>query len=325
AYFEALGKLGFTVTRNYRALPQLRGTKAAVFYIGSGFATLQHANERDFEEFEQLAKSGARLIIAAQPESIWAPNAPPPKNKKQEKLPTDLLKERWGVEIGFRDRQVTGAEGGTIKRLGMKPVTGYFEKWSEDWSPSVMRAGAPLFLERPFGKGSILLISDCRHFTNRVLLMHPDNEVLTAIPGKRSMIFDESHLGLEDTGTVVGLTTSHHLNWILLGFVVLAALYIWRSSVSFIPPSPEPKELSVSGQSAYAALTNLLIQSVPPKSLLHKAAQEWNASVHLSRNQRTISAEELALLPDLDRASTIAEYQSLSGRLKHKTAPVTVK
>jgi hypothetical protein len=143
--------------------------------------------------------------------------------------------------------------------------------------------------------------------------------VLTAVSGKPSaIIFDESHLGLEDTGTVIGLTTRHHLNWVLLGLAIFAALYIWRNSVSFIPPLPVPKDSSISGQSAYAALTNLLMQSVPPKSLLHKAAQEWNATVPLSRNQRTLSAEELALLPDLDRISAVTGYKSLSGRLNRK-------
>jgi hypothetical protein len=326
AYFETLGRLGFTATRNYRPLRKLKGAQADIFFPGIGLEALRHADEKDFEDFEELAKSGTRLIIATQPESVWAAAPVPSKGKKPAPPPKDLLKERWGIEIGFRERPGTRIESGTFKRLGIKPVTGFFQKWSKEWSPSLERADAPLFLERSFGKGSVLLISDCRYFTNRVLLTHPDMQVLTAVPGAHSaMIFDESHLGLEDTGTVVGLATSHHLNWVLLGFAVLAALYIWRNSVSFVPPVAISKDHSVAGQDAYAALTNLLMQSVPAKDLLHKAAQEWNSTAYLRRKGRTIRPEELALLPDLDATTSLAEYKSLSERLNHTVSAITVK
>ncbi len=281
AYFEALRKLGFTVVRNYRPLRKLQGIPADIFYAGTPLAALQHTDEKDLQDFEQLAKSGARLIIALQPEAVWEAKPLAKNDKKQDKEPKDFLRERWGVDIAFRDRQVSEMEG-KLNRIGFKSVTGYFAKWSKDWSPDVTRSGAPLFLERRFGKGSIVLISDCRYFANSELLTRPDMQVLTATLGRRpQIVFDESHLGLEDTGTVVGLTTAHRLNWIFAGFALLATLYIWRSSVSFIPPAPIPKDFSVAGQDAYAALRNLLMQSVSAKSLLHKAAEEWNSTTHL--------------------------------------------
>lgn len=322
AYYETLRKLGFNATRNYRSLPKLKGTQADVFYAGAAISALQHGDEKDFEDFEQLAKSGARLIIAAQPETlsiVLSPAKKPKKDKKPDAVQKDMLKERWGIELGFRPRQLTAAEMGPLKQLGIKPFLAYFQKWSKEWSPSVTRNDEPLFLERHFGNGSILLISDCRYFTNRELLARPDTQILTAAVGQTpQIIFDESHLGLEDTGTVIGLTTAHHLNWIFVGFALLAALYIWRNSVSFIPPARAPSNRSVIGQNAYAALTNLLMQSVPPKSLLHRAAEEWNATAHLRRNQRTIGDDELALLPDLDRATTMAEYKSICQRMKDR-------
>lgn len=326
AYFEALNKLGFIVTRNYRPLRKLQGEHTDIFYAGTPLADLQYGDDKDLEDFEQLAKSGARLIIAAQPQSVEI-NLPEKKSKETFPDKKDVLKQHWGIEVGARESHVSQVESGAAHRLGMKPLTGYFAKWSKDWSPSLTRSdGHPLLLERRFGKGSVLLISDCRYFTNRELLTRPDTQVLAAVPGAPSqIIFDENHLGLEDTGTVVGLTTAHRLNWIFAGFIVLAVLYIWRSSVSFIPPVPMVNDSSVTGQNAYAALTNLLMQSVRPKSLLHKAAQEWNSSAHLHRNRHMISAEELALLPDLDPASTLAEYKSLSERLNSNVLSITVK
>jgi Domain of unknown function (DUF4350) len=319
AYYEALRKLGFNVTRNYRPLRKLNGTRADIFYGGAPLSALQNADEKELQELEQLAKGGARLTIAIQPEVVGTEVSRVKKEKKQKAAAKNMLKQRWGIEIGFRPRQLTGTETTTLNRLGMKPFIAYFRAWSRDWSPSLMRSDAPLFLERRFGQGSILLISDCRYFTNRELLTRPDMEILTAVAGKHpQIIFDETHLGLEDTGTVVGLTTAHRLNWIFAGFLVLACLYIWRNSVSFIPPLPRAKDSAIAGQDAYAALTNLLMQSVAPKSLLHRAAEEWNATAHLFRSRRVIGAEELTLLPGLDRATTVAEYKSICQRIKDR-------
>ncbi|MBV8895005.1 MAG: DUF4350 domain-containing protein [Acidobacteriaceae bacterium] len=321
AYYEALRKLGVDTTRNYRPLRKLTGTRADVFYAGTPISALQHADEKDFEDFEHLAKTGAHLILAAQPEVVGTEPSriSKKKEKKEDAAPKDLLKQRWGIELGFRPRQLTAAETGPLKHLGIKPFVAYFRTWSNEWTPSVTRNGQPAILERRFGSGSILLVSDCRYFSNRQLLTSPDTEILTAVISQTpQVIFDESHLGLEDTGTVIGLTTAHHLNWIFAGFVLLAGLYIWRYSVSFIPPFPAPTSSSVAGRDAYAALTNLLIQSVPLKSLLHTAAEEWNRTAHLRRNQRPISEDEISLLPDIDRATTMAEYKSICQRMKDR-------
>ena len=126
--------------------------------------------------------------------------------------------------------------------LYLVPATWHFSSWTNEWIPSHMRDYSPLFLERRFGKGLILLIANARLFTNRELLLEPDAPLLAAVPSAhRQVIFDESHLGLEDTGTVAGLAAAHHLQWLLLGFVILAAIYVWRSSFSFVPPTERRK------------------------------------------------------------------------------------
>ena len=242
AYFDALQKLGFNVERNYRPLRKLSGKQADIFYAGITFASLEQAEESEFDEFEQIAKSGCRLIIAVQPDALEfekaavAPKQPKSKQKATKIENKDLLRQRWGLEIAWRDAGLGREENSALTKLGVKGKIGYVAKWDPSWSPLLWRQGNPIFLERRFGKGSVLFVSDARYFTNRDLLSKPDTQILTALVGSpKHMIFDESHLGLEDTGTVIGLTTAHHLNWILAGFVVLAALYIWRSSVSFIP------------------------------------------------------------------------------------------
>ncbi len=189
---------------------------------------------------------------------------------------------------------------------------GVFPSWTKDWAPAQVRDGTPFFLERHFGKGAVLLIAGSKLFTNRELLIHPDTQTLAAVPGsRREVIFDENHLGLEDTGTVVGLAAAHGLTGLLLGFVVLAVLYVWRNAISFVPPLPPQSDAAVSGRDAYSGLANLLRQTVPLKSILGVAAAEWNTSI-IAQRGRIVSEEELNRLKHIEAARAPAEYKSLA-------------
>lgn len=319
AYFDALSRLGFTPSRNFKLLHKLEGSRTAIFYAGAEMGTFRFSEEQELKQFEELAGGGARMIIAFDPEAVISMH--PDKGKKKEDAPEDRLKTRWGIQLAHVDRKVSNEDRAVLKGLDMLPVNWQFSSWSQAWAPSHLRNGAPLFLERPFGKGSIVLIANSKLFTNRELLVQPDVDALTAAPGTyREIIFDESHLGLEDTGTVLGLARAHGLQWMLAGFAALAILYVWRSSFSFIPRSPAPVEMAVGGRDAHAALSNLLMQSVPAQSVLRVAAEEWNRSTGLlgHAGARTIGNDDLAGLELLPAEAAAPAYRDFSVRLHAK-------
>jgi hypothetical protein len=319
AYFDALARLGRAPSRNFKLLHKLEGSRAGIFYAGVEMGAFRFSEEQELKQFEQLAGGGARMMIAFDPEAVIAMH--PEKEKKKEDAPEDRLKTRWGIQLAHVDRSVSDEDRAVLKGLHMVPVNWQFSSWSPAWSPSHLRNGTPLFLERTFGKGSIVLIGNSKLFTNRELLVQPDTDALTAAPGPyRDIVFDESHLGLEDTGTVLGLARAHGLQWMLLGFAGLAILYVWRSSFSFIPRSPAPLETAVGGRDAHAALSNLLMQSVPAESVLRVAAEEWNRSAGLlgRASARTLSADDLARLEPLRAEAAAPAYRDLSIRLHAK-------
>jgi hypothetical protein len=321
AYFDALARLGFAPSRNFKMLRQLAGTRAAIFYAGPELWSFRYSDEKDLKQFEQLAERGARVVIALDPEAVtempqekWTSSP----HSDSTRRPEDNVKKRWRVETAYTDRAVPKENREFLARLGVVPVSWRFSSWPGAWTPSHLRNGSPLFLERKFGQGSIALMANSKLFTNRELLIHPDLDVLaSACGGYRSIIFDESHLGLADTGTVVGLATAHGLEWMLLGFLVLAILYVWRSSVSFVPRLSAPVEDSVSGRDAHQALSHLLMQSVPSGSVLRVAGEEWNRSAALLARGRVrrLSQGELERLGRLRPADTAAEYCTLAARL----------
>jgi hypothetical protein len=313
AYFEALRKLNFFPERNFKPIHNLEGAAADIFYAGTNLAAFRYAETKEFEQFERLAQQGARLIIAFDATGTVNLRTAPSKARE------DVLKRRWGIELTYTRRNISKAASNFMASLEVLPVTWHFSSWTREWSASETRQDKPLFLERHFGKGSILLIANAALFTNRELLLHPDSHALAAAPGPhRKVIFDESHLGLEDTGTVIGLAAAHGLNWMLLGFIVLAALYVWRNLASFVPSTPPRRDTAVSGRDAYSALSNLLMQSVPGKSILRAAGEEWNRTVIRRRGfTRTIDEEVLARLAHIEPANAPEEYKTLAlwGRL----------
>ncbi len=322
AYFETLRKLGHKPSRNYQPLRKLEGTQAEIFYVGPGLGAFRYSGAKELEEFERLAVRGARIIIAFDTDGVvQKPRAGARTRDSSTHAPAeDTLKKRWGIQLAFTKRKVSKAVNEFMSQLDSIPVSWHFSSWANDWSPSQMKDSTPLFLERRFGKGSVLLIAESKLFTNRELLMNPDTQVLAAVPiYQREIIFDESHLGLEDTGTVVGLATAHGLQWMMLGLVVLAVLYVWRSSTSFVPPAAARRDTAVAGHDAHSALSNLLMQSLPKNSILGFVAEEWNRTLGGPQGlAEQISGEELSRLQHVQAVDVPTEYRSLAQKLKSR-------
>jgi len=327
AYYEALLRLGFAPSRNYKPLAKLNGTQAAVFYASRQlWEVFRYSEEKELEQFEQLAAPGARILIALEPDTITEiSNAKPeqPKAPKNVRVLEDNLKKRWGVEMATVERTVSAKQREFLARLNMRPVTWRFSSWTAEWTPSQLRKGSPLLLKRAFGKGSIVLVTDSKLFTNGELLAHPDTALLAAAPGGyRRIIFDENHLGVADTGSVVGLARAHGLAWMLLGFIVLALVYVWRSAVSFVPRWSASLASPVSGRDAHLALSHLLMQSVPSTSILRVAGEEWNRTTALQARAalRPLSKEELSRLDHVPPAEAAAEYRALAAQFSQRHA-----
>lgn len=99
---------------------------------------------------------------------------------------------------------------------------------------------------------------------------------------RRDIIFDETHLGVEERPGVAGLMRQYHLQGVLLALALIAGLFIWKNSLPLVPPPPgQPDEGSaalVQGKEASAGFASLLRRGISPADILFTCFAEWKSA-----------------------------------------------
>ena len=267
ALYESLRQIpDFSTARNYLALTSLRKGKATVLFLGENPFLFEAIPEDEIKEFEALAASGARVVIAMRPMNRVR-EEPADKKKPQE---TPAFEKRWGIHFDYITRPAGQAEEetGAIRKL----TALYF------------RADGRVLhrVERTFGAGSIVLLASCYPLSNEALAGDRDTTLIAwALGSNRQVVFDEHHLGLTESGGIVTLARKYHLEGLAAMLLVLLGLFIWKNSTSFLPPRPESTdEDSVAAKDASSGLANLLRRNIPAKALMKICLEEWEDSRH---------------------------------------------
>ena len=94
----------------------------------------------------------------------------------------------------------------------------------------------------------------------------------------RAALFDESHLGVYDNPGVMALIRKHRLVPFLIALTALAALYVWKSAVSFVVISVPVKQHEDTLRDNFSGLVNLLRRNIAQADLLDVCFREWSKS-----------------------------------------------
>jgi len=260
ALYESLEKIrGATVARHLKPLNMLEGAEGVVFYTGVHAQTLGLASNKELERFEAVVQRGARLILALQPV----------KDKPEAKLGRSIIEERWGVRLAYSQESEDLLPSQTLL---------YFDHPDKNWQ-TLQQASV---IARGMGKGSIVLVANAYLLSNEALLESRDTDLLAAIIGgpAQRFTFDEYHFGVAETGSLAALARKYGLQGLAAGLFLLAALFVWQSSASFLPQR-EVEEAEALGKSAVSGFVNLLRRGVPSAELLPLCAKEWRKSLAL--------------------------------------------
>ena len=253
------------------------------------------------------------------------------KKKEEAEKEHTLEFSAVAAHLGFTFRRLTEKEttGDTMTAaladpgLPMEPEVSwhsaaYFSDLKPGWRTLYASDGRAVVAERTFGSGTIVLTSDSYFLSNEALRRERAPRLLAYLAGPaREIVFDEEHHGVTEDANIASLARKYRLHGLVAGALLAVALFIWQSSVPFLPP-PEsrlPDPGIVRGKSADEGFINLLRRAVKPSELLAICAAEWRKSFDPEGLSDKTALLEKALT---DERNPVTAYQTISHALSQK-------
>lgn len=286
--YESLEQSGaYRVTRSFLPLDQLHTANADILLIGVWPIALEARSEPLWSSFENLASHGNRVLVGLS-DSVF------------DVKDTSAL-TRHG--LSFQWVPVSGSQKATHRRF----------RTSNAWQVMRQDALGIEAIERGYGSGSLILLADSDLFLNRMLAQSPDSTFLLSLLGsKQEVIFNESHLGIVETGSVIGLARHYHLDGLLWGLLLLAGFFLWRNIPSFPPRLAESTGNAVSWEGSFVAFRRLLEKSLPSADLLNYCVE---ARMQVEKKQAKRQALESAFPESAFEKDTVRRFQFLQSGL----------
>jgi hypothetical protein len=346
ALHDSLASLrGPAVSRNHRPLEKLadRGP-LTLFWLGEEHDFLGKVTEDFARNLEAVAARGGRLVVtfapvnrsATEPEPFFKRKESAKDTKKrdeakrkkrsrgEELLKLVSLSERWAVHTAHarlpRDRNdVTKPAEAELQTDDNLPEgvswhsSLYFKVLGKPWRVVYSRADKPVLIERPFGRGTVVLASDSYLLSNEAMNDERQPGLLAWLAGaSREIVFDELHFGVREESGVMTLAWQYRLHGLFAGLLLLAGLFIWQSVARFVPPadagtSPQHAGPAV-GRDSTAGLVNLLRRSISPGELAGVCLDEWRKAFAHRRDLAPKWARAQAVV-DAERALPAARRQ----------------
>lgn len=152
------------------------------------------------------------------------------------------------------------------------------------WRTIYEREGKPVVVERQIGRGTIVLSALSYFASNEAMRKERHPALLVWLLGEhRRIVFDEYHHGLSKDMGVAGLVRRYRMHGVAAVFVVLAALFVWRSASCLVPRSTAEESSAepalAEGKGSTAGLVNLLRCNIPGSALLRTCLHEWERAL----------------------------------------------
>jgi hypothetical protein len=273
-----------------------------VFLLGDFAPSWSFSSKQNLQSWERVAGSGARVVF------VFQPSLPALKQnfqifEKQKKITpvepkVQPVTERWGVEVKLRE--VTAIERARLSRTPRESAVYFVVDNSWKVVERDPKDGLPVQIEKPIGRGSIVVATQLFRLSNEGLREHPNGAWIASLAGRNSrIVFDEYHHGVRDTASVGTLLRRYRLQGAVAVLSVLALLFIWRNATGLLPSRvPQTGAAStVAGWDAQQGLTALLERSVRREDLTQVAFNEWKRSAGLRPAEpasRTAAVEQAA-------------------------------
>jgi hypothetical protein len=204
-----------------------------------------------------------------------------------------------------------------------------FTNLDDAWRVIYARGANAVLIERLFGKGSVVMATDCYFVSNEAMEKDRHADLLAWLVGaNKNVVFDEAHFGVVETSGVAMLMRKYRLHGLAAGLLLLAGLFIWKNACHLVPPHAEQEQSGyIAGKDSAAGFVNLLRRSIAPRDLLPTCFAEWKKSAGPAgqssaprRQQAEAEFQAENSLPPKDR-NPVATYQRICSILGNHNAP----
>jgi len=160
-----------------------------------------------------------------------------------------------------------------------------------------------------------VLAADTFALSNEGLRDARDAQFVAALIGRAThVVFDENHFGVVETGSVTRLMHKYRLEGAVAMLGLAAALFLWRSGSSFLPPRAFLGAEAVAGRDSIAGMTALLHRGVKRQDLAETCFAQWSKSA--PRESRALRVEEEIRK---HKSDPVEAYRAASKALTEKT------
>jgi hypothetical protein len=248
------------------------------------------------------------------------------------------IKEHWGFEFAYNDNppvKDTDEKYLTLEANSLRPdlpaaiswhTTLYFKPFDDIWQTLYAVDGNPVIIERPMGKGSIVLCADSFFISNEAQRSERHPQLLIwLLGGHTHIIFDESHFGIYKQPGVADLLRRYRFHWFLGALALVALLFIWKNAVYFVPPREDDIAggAEVVSEKDYSqGLIALLRRNVRGPKILQVCGQEWEQTFKHDKRITAGAVDQMKRILQVESESSkktsdpVAGYQKISKLFK---------
>ncbi len=311
-FYESLQALpGMRVARDHSPVNRLPDGKDTTYlHFAAGRHDWESMPVATYRLIDRFLLEGGRLVITLSPEYPGLrghrkenkdpveqeedKKAPATEEKKEAGEPKEeegfvSLQKKWGLTF-FQDPGQTDGKGefrvSNLSRPDLPPELKWhggtiLKKPGPAWTIVYDSKNGPVMAEMKRGPGSVVVATDSFFVSNEALVRDRHPSLLSWLVGPNDhVVFDEAHLGIMESPGIAALVRKYRLHGGIAALLVLAVLFIWKSSSSLVPRQAGAREADniIAGRNAAAGFTGLLRRNIPKDQIFDVCVQEWRKS-----------------------------------------------
>ena len=243
-------------------------------------------------------------------------------------LSTRDMEKRWGIKFNADGKLPEGV----AERAGAVDVDPkmswhsalHFQGSAPAWQTIYSASQFPVVIERSFGGGTVVLAADSYFVSNEAMRRERRPSFLAWLAGKnRHLVFDETHLGIEQNPGISTLIRRYRLGGLLAGLVVLGALAAWKNATRLVPAieSKSARDEAIMGKESFAGFVNLLRRNIAPAELLPVCVTEWSRFLQTETNKSTMQFDRAKQIVGESSRNPVGAYRQIADALTPEWKP----